>query len=80
MSLEKNLAYVLRTNRQRRGLTQEELANRCGIDRTYISMIERGKRKPTLNILFKICEHIGTKPSDFIKEIEDMMDSNICSK
>lgn len=74
MSLEKNLATVLRKNRLHCSLSQEELANRCGIDRTYISLIERGKRKPTLNILFKICENIGVKPSEFIKEIEDAMD------
>lgn len=74
MSLEKNLATILRKNRLKCGLTQEELADQCGVDRTYISMLERGKRKPTLNVLFKICENIGVKPSDFIKEIEDIMD------
>ncbi len=70
MDLENALAIVLRNKRHLAGLSQEELAHRCNIDRTYISMIERMKRKPTINIIFKMCEALNIKLSAFISEIE----------
>lgn len=73
MNLEEALSTVLCKRRKAAGFSQEELAYRSGIDRTYISMIERGKRKPTINILFKICEALHIKPSVFIEEIEANM-------
>ncbi|MDI6619689.1 MAG: helix-turn-helix transcriptional regulator [Clostridiales bacterium] len=76
MTLEKAFAVILKKNRLKCGLSQEELAQQCNIDRTYISLLERGKRRSTLNILFKICKTINMKVSDFILEIEDLMNSN----
>jgi transcriptional regulator with XRE-family HTH domain len=73
MELETALSTILKEKRNHIGISQEELAHRCNIDRTYISMIERGKRKPTLNILFKICDALYIKPSAFIKEVEDLL-------
>ncbi|MFL0198513.1 helix-turn-helix domain-containing protein [Clostridium sp. WILCCON 0269] len=57
-------------------LSQEELAYRCELDRTYISLLEREKRKPTLNVIFKICENLNIKTSTFVREIEMMMNDN----
>ncbi len=74
MKLEKALAQVLKENRLKHKLSQEELAHRCKIDRTYISMIERQKRKPTLHILFRICEALNTSPSEFLREVESLME------
>lgn len=73
MSLEEALACVLREERLAKGFSQEELAHRCELDRTYISLIERKKRKPTVSVIFKICETLGIKPSCFIKKIEKMI-------
>ncbi|MFZ1418425.1 MAG: helix-turn-helix transcriptional regulator [Burkholderiaceae bacterium] len=49
----------LREIRKTRGLSQEDLAFRCGLDRTYISGLERGKRNPTLKILWIIANHLN---------------------
>lgn len=73
MNLEAALAIVLRKRRTEYGLSQEELAYMCDVDRTYISLLERQKRKPTLNVLFKICKTLEIQPSDFIKEIEQLL-------
>lgn len=73
MELEHALAIILRKNRIKSGYSQEELAHRCNIDRTYISLLERHKRKPTLNVIFKISEALNIRPSDFIKEVEMLM-------
>lgn len=73
MSLEAALAIILRKRRTEYGLSQEELAYMCDVDRTYISLLERQKRKPTLNVIFKICNTLEIQPSDFIKEIEQLL-------
>ena len=41
------------------GLTQEELAHRAGLDRTYLSDIERGIRNPTISLLHDIATVVG---------------------
>lgn len=41
------------------GLTQEVLASRSGIDRSYIGGVERGERNPTLSVIEKIAEGLG---------------------
>ncbi|HEP0388360.1 MULTISPECIES: helix-turn-helix domain-containing protein [Serratia] len=41
----------VRELRKERGWSQEEFADKCGLDRTYVSGIERGVRNPTLEVL-----------------------------
>ncbi|ENU0873770.1 MULTISPECIES: helix-turn-helix domain-containing protein [Serratia] len=49
----------VRELRKERGWSQEEFADRCGLDRTYVSGIERGVRNPTLEVIGAIA--IGLK-------------------
>ena len=73
MNLSKALSLILKYNRHKVGLSQEELAYKCNLDRTYISLLERGKRNPTLNVLFGISSALNLSTSEFVKQIEDMM-------
>lgn len=41
------------------GLSQEAFADKCGLDRTYISGIERGVRNPTLEVIAVIADGLG---------------------
>ncbi|WP_132926858.1 MULTISPECIES: helix-turn-helix domain-containing protein [Sodalis] len=41
------------------GLSQEAFADKCGLDRTYISGIERGVRNPTLEVIVVIAGGLG---------------------
>lgn len=50
---------VLRQLRQARKLTQEKLAELADLDRTFVSMIERGKRKPTLETAKRLASALG---------------------
>lgn len=50
---------AVRNARATAGLTQEELADRSGIDRSYIGGVERGERNPTLSVIEKIADGLG---------------------
>jgi transcriptional regulator with XRE-family HTH domain len=55
---------ALRTIRKRRSLSQESLALKCDLDRTYISGIERGVRNPSLTNIFKIAAALEIDPTE----------------
>lgn len=50
--------------RKQIGISQEELAFRCGVHRTYIGALERGEKSPTLNTIHKIATGLGVKIPD----------------
>ncbi len=62
---------TIRDFRKKNGLAQEKLASIAGIDRTYMSAIERGLKNPSLKIIFKISEGLGICPSEIISELEN---------
>jgi transcriptional regulator with XRE-family HTH domain len=56
------VAETVRRARKSAGLSQEELAFEAGLDRTYISQVERGKRNVTIVVLAKIARALKTPP------------------
>lgn len=70
MTIEGVFGIVLRECRKKRRISQEELAHRSGLDRTFISLMERGKRKPTLNTIFALSGGLEVKPSFLVQEVE----------
>lgn len=54
------LAQNIKAARNRLNLSQEELAERAGIDRTYVSGIERKVRNPTITVVAKFAAALGT--------------------
>lgn len=52
-------------------ISQEELADRCGLHRTYISQIERGLKSVSLKVLTRLAKALGTKPHLLVKETEE---------
>ncbi len=54
---------VLREMRQRKRLSQEDLALRAGLDRTYPSLLERGQRQPTLAVVLAVAEVLEISPA-----------------
>lgn len=65
---------AVRTLRERAGLSQEEFGFRCGLDRTYISGIERGIRNPTLKVIQQLAGGLDTTVSDLFRSAEKHMD------
>ena len=60
---------VLRQLRRSAFLTQEELAFKVGLARTYVSLLERGVKSPTLIVFFRLCVVLEQKPDEVIAEI-----------
>ena len=71
-STQPNEAFgrAVRTFRIERGWSQEELAERCDMDRTYISGVERGRRNPTIQAIYRIGGGLGVLPSEILKIVE----------
>ena len=60
---------TMRAVRNRRGASQESLALQCGLDRTYISGIERGTRNPSLTNILKIAAALDVHPAELFAGI-----------
>jgi transcriptional regulator with XRE-family HTH domain len=60
------LAENVRRFRQEIGISQEELAERAGLHRTYISSVERAQRNVSLENIFNIANGLGIDPPDLI--------------
>ena len=72
--MPKSLIFLgLKVKKQRNllGLSQEEFAERTSLDRTYISLLERGKRNPSLLTLMKVAAGLEISVSILTKDIEN---------
>ena len=69
-SLLQTLAENVRSHRRKMGLSQEEFAELVGYHRTYISIIERGKRNVTLMVLENLSTALGVSVLDLLTEKE----------
>ncbi len=64
------LAVVIRKRRSAAGMSQEELADRAELHRTYISLVERMKRNLTVDALDRIASGLGVPASRLLAEAE----------
>lgn len=69
--LAKVVGLVLRAVREESQFTQADLAFAAKLDRTYVSLLERGLRNPTLGTLFKITAVLSIRPSEIVRRIEE---------
>ncbi len=63
-AIEKQFGEKIRELRTIRGLSQEDLAFKSGVHRTYLGGIERGERNPSLKNISAIAEALGVDISD----------------
>jgi len=59
----------IRTLRKRRGWTQAVMAERVGIDRSFLADVERGKRNVSIQILFHISQGLGIRLSQLFSRL-----------
>ena len=64
------LGRNVRHRREARELTQEKLAERAGLDPTYISGIERGLRNPGIKNVAKLAKALGFSTAELLKGVD----------
>ncbi len=73
MKLRAATALTLRKFREQTGFSQEGLALEAGMDRSYISQIERKLKNPSLQTIFDLAKAMGIKPSRFVARVEEFL-------
>lgn len=68
---EEIFGKILQEERKAKKISQEKLAKLTGLDRTFISLIENGKRNPTFTTILKICSALEIEPSKLFSKYED---------
>ena len=70
MNLSKEFGDLLRRHREAANLSQERLADLSGLDRTFVSLLERGQRQPSLETVFRLCPALKIRPHEFVRQVE----------
>jgi len=68
--LQQKFGKVVRRRREAAGLSQEALADRAGLHRTYISLLERGLRMPSIQVVRQLAAALGTTMTSLIRDLE----------
>jgi transcriptional regulator with XRE-family HTH domain len=66
MDIRRQLSRNLRRLRTEKGWSQEELADRAGLHRTYVSGVERGVRNPTITIVAALAKALSVPPAELL--------------
>ena len=64
------LGDELRGERERAGLSQQQVAAKAGITREYLSEVERENKSPTVKTLLRICRAIGCSAGQVLVRVE----------
>ena len=68
------IAYVIKKKRNENHISQEKLADAIDSHQVYISEIEKGKKTPSISILYKMARFFGMTLTEFISLIEENLD------
>lgn len=75
VAIEQAFGDILRELRTGKGFSQESLALECGLDRTFISLMERGQRQPSLTTIFQLATALGIRPHELIHKVDKLLES-----
>jgi len=65
MDIQKQFGLRIKELRQSQGLSQEALALKAGIDRTYMTSVENGKRNVSIQNIYKIVQSLNIPLNEF---------------
>lgn len=70
VSISKRFGLAVRSARQKRGLSQELIAEKAGIHPTYLGMVERGLRNPTLDVADRLATALEMELITLLRKAE----------
>ncbi|HFF6179428.1 TPA: helix-turn-helix domain-containing protein [Stenotrophomonas maltophilia] len=74
-AVQKVFGEVLRAARTEREISQQDLALEADLDRTYISLMERGLRQPTLSTLIALADAMGIEAASLVQRAAERLRS-----
>lgn len=80
MGPEKAFGRVLRELRRDRRISQEELGFESGYHRTYVGLLERGQKSPSLRTVFRLAAALRVRPSQIIERVERLLPTRAASR
>ena len=72
-NVSKIFGEEMRKIRKEVGLSQEALALKANVDRSFMSKMERGIRQPTITIMFKLCDALDIQPEKLIASVRSRL-------
>jgi transcriptional regulator with XRE-family HTH domain len=70
------LGAAIREVRRERGISQEALALKCGMDRSYFGAVERGQRNVSLTNILRIAGALEARPAELMARAEALLSSD----
>jgi transcriptional regulator with XRE-family HTH domain len=67
MDVQRHVGLKARKHRLAAGLTQEDVADRMGVDRSFVSGLERGERNLTLKSMWSLSQALGVKLAQLVE-------------
>lgn len=72
INIDGHFGQVLKVQRKVQKITQAKLAEKVKLDKTYISMLERGLRKPSLEVTINLAKALDIPAIDIVSEVESL--------
>ena len=66
-NVAREFGQTVRSHRLSKGMTQQDLADKCGLDLSYVGGIERGQRNPTLGVIHAMASVLGVAMADLMQ-------------
>ena len=76
MTTEIIFGQVLKKFRALSKISQAKLSQECGLDRSYISLLERGLRQPSLTTILLLAKALNTTASNMVHDVEEIINEN----
>jgi transcriptional regulator with XRE-family HTH domain len=71
LTIEEAFGQVIRELRKANHFSQEKLADMSSLDRSFISLLESGKKQPSLITIFQLAKALGISPSKILANVEE---------
>lgn len=68
-SPSKHFPLLLRQLRRERGLSQEAVAEKAGLHRNFVSLVERGVNQPSIDSLFQLAHALDISPVELVTQL-----------